>query len=225
MSAFQRDYGTGELLFLSFQNTTNEGYKTLKTSKYHYIIVTEVTGMNERMKQKVVDIKPNIFLRTQQVISEILSGAEKKYSKAIGQKRESYGFFIRSIHEHFEPCVNCQIEIKTILFTKGFNLHRQRNHISLEQSIVKGDRVYEFGLHFVKQETVFPFTWKPCPKCQREIAKLFNEAEQLTIGNKDYLEPIELWMKYEMDDNSWKTVEERPSTPEEQERLKDSWFD
>jgi hypothetical protein len=184
-----------------------------------------VTGMNERMKQKAENINLNIVLKSQQVVSEILSGPEKIYVKSIAQKREAYGFFIRVIHEHFEPCLSCQIEIKTILFNKGFILHRARNHISLEQSIIKGDRVYEFGLHFVEQDTIFPFTWKPCPKCQRIIAGLFNNAEQLTIGNKDYLEPVELWMKFEIDDNSWKIVEERASTPEEQEQLKDSWFD
>jgi hypothetical protein len=32
-------------------------------------------------------------------------------------------------------------------------------------------------------------------------------------------------MKFDIEDNAWKTIEERPSTPEEQERLKDNWFD
>jgi uncharacterized protein with PIN domain len=171
------------------------------------------------------ELKPNIILRREVVESELLSGPKKTYILSRTEKVETYGFFLRNIHEYFNPCIQCQIEIKTIIMTKEFNLHWQRTHVSMEQSIVNGDREYEFALHFVKQESLYPFTWKPCTKCQREITKLFNEATQLTIGNKDYLEPIELWMKFDIEDNAWKTIEERPSTPEEQERLKDNWFD
>lgn len=170
--------------------------------------------------------EPKIFLREEAYESEMLSGETKKYVKSETKKIEQYGFFIRLIHEHFIPCQKCQLEIKTILQTKNLYFHRERNHVILSQFVsYEGKRTYEFELPFVAQEGLYPFTWKSCLKCQKEVAKLFDEADQITIGNKDYLEPVELWMKFEIDDNAWKTVEERPSTQEEQERLEKSWFD
>jgi hypothetical protein len=84
------------------------------------------------------ELKPNIILRRETLESELLSGPNKTYILSRTEKVETYGFFIRAIHEQFNPCTSCQIEVKKILMTQGFNLHYQRMHVSLEQSIVNG---------------------------------------------------------------------------------------
>ena len=178
------------------------------------------------MSEKAIEknrFKPQVSLRKQLVESELLSGPKKIYVKSQDYKVESYGFYIRIIHEQFHPCEKCQLEIKEILETSNIYYHKDRTHVSLNQQVRDNKRAFSFDLHFITP-SVFPFVWKPCKKCQGELNKLFDEAEELTIGNKDYLEPVELWRKFINSDN-WKTIEERPSTAEEQERLAKSWFD
>jgi hypothetical protein len=164
------------------------------------------------MSEKAIEknrFKPSVSLRKELVESELLMGPNKKYVRSQDYKVETYGFYIRIIHEHFYLCEKCQLEIKEILETSDIYYHKDRTHVSLTQKVTNKKRVFSFDLHFITP-AIFPFTWKPCTR--------------LTIGNKDYLEPVELWRKFQNKDD-WKTVEERPSTPEEQERLAKSWFD
>jgi len=59
-----------------------------------------------------------------------------------------------------------------------------------------------------------------CPKCVKELNNLILNADNLIIGNKDYVQPIELQRRYEIDDDSWKEIERRQPTKEEEKRLK-----
>ena len=59
----------------------------------------------------------------------------------------------------------------------------------------------------------------PCKKCQEELAKQLQNAEELHLGNAKYEPAIELWRKFEIDDETWEEVERRSSTKEEREEL------
>ena len=77
-----------------------------------------------------------------------------------------------------------------------------------------------FWLRFISKHFV------PCRECQERLAKLIAEAEEMHLGNKDYEPPIELWRKFEIDDEAWEELERRPSTPQEKEKFKKEglWF-
>lgn len=65
----------------------------------------------------------------------------------------------------------------------------------------------------------------PCKKCQRKLLDLFDlkKGNELHLGNNN--EPlIELYHRYDLDDQSWKTIEKRVATPEEKTRLKHEWY-
>lgn len=161
-----------------------------------------------------------IALRKEPVVDEILSGPKLLYVKNVTKKIETYGFFLRFIHRQFEPCQDCQTKLLTLLKTKPLNLTVETMHISFHQTLYSeegGGIYYEFGFPFLvatKQR------WAPCPTCQKELQQLIDTTEQLHIGNSEFAEPVELWMKFAKDENGWKEVERRASTPDEQERLK-----
>lgn len=49
----------------------------------------------------------------------------------------------------------------------------------------------------------------PCKEDQQRLKNLVLNTDRIIIGNKDYDQPIELVMKFEVDDNSWKEIERR----------------
>jgi uncharacterized protein with PIN domain len=166
--------------------------------------------------------KKELALRRETWEQESLSGPDKVYTKNETEKIETYGFFLRFIRAQFEPCEDCQTEILKILKTNPLNLSKETTHISFHQCIVSentGEIYYQFGFPFLVSTNQ---KWTPCQKCQKILADLMNNAEQLHIGNNEFAEPVELWMKYVLDEDHWKEVERRPSTPEEQIRLKNT---
>jgi len=166
------------------------------------------------MKNKTINLKKQVEE------SEELSGPESLYVKTEVTKVETYGFFLRFIHQQFEPCPECQLSLLKLLKTNPLRLTTETIHISFHQCLVSeetGELYYEFGLPFVVATNQ---QWKPCSECQKELADLLNNAQQLHIGNIEFSEPVELWMKYMTDEESWKEIEKRPSTSEEQLRLK-----
>lgn len=78
---------------------------------------------------------------------------------------------------------------------------------------------YGFYLRFIQRHFI------PCSECQIKLDKLIKNASHMNLGNKNYDPPVELWKKYEIDDNSWKEIERRPATKEEIEILKDTWIE
>jgi hypothetical protein len=63
----------------------------------------------------------------------------------------------------------------------------------------------------------------PCVACQKRLIKEMHDSKQWSIGNKDTDPPVELWRKFEIDDNAWKQIEKHKATKEEKERFKDGF--
>ena len=68
---------------------------------------------------------------------------------------------------------------------------------------------------------IFHEQFIPCKQCQLELQKIIRNADSWTIGNKDTEPAIELWRKFEIDDNAWKEIEKRKATLEDKKRFKD----
>lgn len=75
-----------------------------------------------------------------------------------------------------------------------------------------------FYLRFLRSNFI------PCRECQEKLAKLLATPEDLHLGD-DNKPPVELWRRYDDTDDEPETLEDRSSTDEEKERLKDDWFD
>jgi hypothetical protein len=60
----------------------------------------------------------------------------------------------------------------------------------------------------------------PCKADQEKLKNLVLNSSRMTIGNKDYLQPIELSMAFDFpNDEDWKEVERRKPTKKELETL------
>lgn len=60
----------------------------------------------------------------------------------------------------------------------------------------------------------------PCKADQEKLKNIVLGAYHITIGNKDYAEPIELSMTFDIEDDvEWETVERRRATEEEKNKL------
>jgi hypothetical protein len=169
--------------------------------------------MNERMKQ--INIKT--------YVEEQLDGELPNYAKVQHKEIETYSFFLRFIKQKFEPCSKCQAEVKTVLYESDINFHPERMAVALYQQMVNGKRAFTFGFGFVSNGLSI-FEWKPCKECQKEIAAILDDISELFIGNVEYMPPVELSMRYVVDEKSWVDLEKRPATPEEKERLKKHWW-
>jgi hypothetical protein len=63
-------------------------------------------------------------------------------------------------------------------------------------------------------------TWfYPCKQDQIKLKNLVINSRHLTIGNKEYQQPIELSMTFDFPDDGWKEVERHKATPQEIKRL------
>ena len=63
----------------------------------------------------------------------------------------------------------------------------------------------------------------PCKEDQERLKNLILNSDTLIIGNKDYLQPIELNMKFELPiKDEWMEIERRPATDKEKEKL-EAW--
>jgi len=169
--------------------------------------------MNERMKK--INIKT--------IEEERLEDELPNYVKIQHREIETYSFFLRFIKKKFVPCKKCQPKLKTVLFESDINWHPERMAVALYQQMADDKRTFTFGLGFVSNGLSI-YEWKPCKECQAEISSLLDDATELFVGNSEYMPPVELSMKYELDEQSWKEVEKRPATEEEKERLKNNWW-
>lgn len=79
----------------------------------------------------------------------------------------------------------------------------------------KGRKVEQIGfyLRFIHDHFI------PCKECQKELLRKIRNASEWTLGNKEYDPLIELWKKFDIDDEAWEEVERRKATKEEIERL------
>lgn len=176
------------------------------------------------MKTKIQNTKTiDSLFRRKEFIWETLNGPEKTYIKSKGAEVETLGFYLRFIGKHYEPCLECSKELAELLLYDA-NIDLGPDSASVRLQRMQG--IYQFAMPFllVKGEYHVTQNFVPCEKCQKIIKDLILQSNSLTIGNKDYAFPVELWKKCETDDKAWVTLEERPSTPEEQKRLKDDWF-
>jgi len=160
-------------------------------------------------------------------VFEQLEGKEGVYVKSVADKIEQYDFWLRFAGEHFTPCRKCQEKLHTDIF-KASRLsfgETELRPISLRKT---ENGIWRFKLFFAENYRVNvgyePINFVPCIACQKILTKLIEDAEQLIFGNKEYEPQLELNRKFEIDDDSWKTVEKRPSTEEERKRLKNDWF-
>jgi len=71
---------------------------------------------------------------------------------------------------------------------------------------------FHFYLRFLQEH------FNPCPECQKKL-KQIKDKSCMILGNKAYEPPVEFTYKYETDDKSWVTLEERPATKADEKRL------
>lgn len=76
----------------------------------------------------------------------------------------------------------------------------------------KKEEKWGFYLRFCNE------TFYPCKTDQEKLKNLILNATHLTIGNKDYQQPIELTMSYDTEDE-WNLEEERTPTKDELQTL------
>ena len=121
-------------------------------------------------------------------------------------------------------------EIEELLSTLEAKLTMSERDFPLREKKVVSEYIDDDGI-YVKSEAIkreslafwlrFIEEWfHPCHECTRKLNNLILNAEHLIIGNKDYVQPIELQRRYEIDDDSWKEIERRQPTKEEEKRLK-----
>ena len=81
----------------------------------------------------------------------------------------------------------------------------------------QGREVEQIGFYIRSMHTNFI----PCECCQRRLIKEMMNSKNWNIGNKDTEPPVELYRKFEIDDDAWKELEKRKATKEDKERLGD----
>ena len=74
-------------------------------------IVTEVTGMNERMKKQNKDQE---VLKERYLIAEYIDENDN-YVKVKYRETEAYRFFLRFCSAWFHPCPSCQQKLKQLI--------------------------------------------------------------------------------------------------------------
>lgn len=138
---------------------------------------------------------------------------------------QTYGFFMQFCGEHFIPCPECQDELNEILFGSGsdWNLGSDADIIfCIEWGLdLKDFDVVTIMFNFVKRCSIHNKEWTPCKGCQKELCDKIYNASRLTLVNKDYLPPIELWRKWKIFDNASAELsrkeKEKPMTMKEAE--------
>ena len=146
------------------------------------------------------------------------------YIKVKYRKIEQYSFYLRFVGKWFYPCSKDQAKIKEIIENYPLHISTDRATIHFLQQVNKEGTAlyYEFGFPWVDQ--LIMFTFKPCVKCQKNIAETLKESSTFIIGNDKYEHPIELNKKNEQDDKSMVTVEKHLATKEEINRIGEHWL-
>ena len=178
--------------------------------------------MKERMKQKEVVLNQE-FLFAEYINSE-KSIETPEYIKVKYRKVEQYSFYLRFVGQWFFPCANDQAKIKDLIENSELHISTDRATIHFLQIVNKEENglIYEFGFPWVNQ--LIMYTFRPCQKCQKQLAKTLKESSTFIIGNDKYEHPIELNKKNENDDKSFETIEKHIATKEEIERIGEHWL-
>lgn len=171
-------------------------------------------GRNERMRE----IGEKIFLNVKYFVGEYIDD-EGFYVKTKYRKVEQWAFYLRFIGQWFFPCVKCQHKVKSLLFCTEIRLSPDNTRIGFAQNVdeSKNKIDYTFVMPFIHMLPFYEF--KPCPECQKVLRQTILESTTITLGNKDYMYPVELSRKNEDDDNSYKTVAKHKATKEEKEQF------
>lgn len=114
----------------------------------------------------------------------------------------TYGFYLRFAHDHIRPCVECQSKLHNLLFgntsyTWNFN---DSVKISLHMETWNISPTVSFSLGFLKENVLISVSFELCMKCSEKTFNMIQNASELTIGNKDYEPPVELWRRWEIND-------------------------
>lgn len=92
------------------------------------------------------------------------------------------------------------------------------------EELIEGDQYVKYeGAKVEKWGFYLRFIGKwfiPCEEDQLKLKKLVFGSDKLIIGNKDYENPIELNMTFEIEDDSFIEIERRKPTEEELKYLK-----
>lgn len=149
------------------------------------------------------------------------------YVKVEYKKVETYNFYLRFIKKNFTPCIDCQTSIKTLLYESNILYSLDNLKVSLYQQYADNILDYSFFFNFIMHDLSkegFNHEWTPCSKCQSIIRNIMLNIDELFIGNKDYLPPVELSMQYIVDGNSFIELENRPAIPQELNFLRSKPF-
>ena len=115
----------------------------------------------------------------------------------------TYGLYLRFMKKHFIPCENCQKEVYNMLLTSDWRL----NSDYPIELYIRQDSDYPIET-YVRDETeksvivYLKFTnkkWMLCKACSMLIID-YIAKEELIIGNKDYVPPVELWSKWDFNE-------------------------
>lgn len=117
-----------------------------------------------------------------------------------------YGFWLRFAHEHFIPCDKCQDKLEDYLFNATiWAINNDKMTVDLVVSFPKVEeepRCY-FAFRWIEPAVY----WTPCKKCQEKLRDTIANANEMTVGNKDYRPPIELWRRWDIDDKRTRKLE------------------
>lgn len=167
---------------------------------------------------------PEKFLTQRFLIAEYLDMENGNYVKTKYRRIEQYAFYMRFASEWFFPCVKDQQKLKELFTNNEIRLLPSNANVGFSQTVnEKGNKmVYAFVLPFINALPFYKFT--PCAECQEELALILKNVESITIGNKEYAFPVEFNKRYADDDKSFQTVEDRPPTDVEKNRIGDRWI-
>ena len=107
---------------------------------------------------------------------------------------QEYGFWLRFVKEHFNPCDKCQDRLHRMLYRSG-TWYINNDNMGVDLAIF-GDHCY-FSIRWMAKAVYFT----PCPECAEKLKELVR-YNNLCIGNKDTEPAVELWRKWAVIDES-----------------------
>jgi len=114
----------------------------------------------------------------------------------------TYGFYMRFCHNHANLCDSCQDRLHSYLFENSYLILNNDVKVTLILDVFDELRVprVSFTLGFLRENVITPVEFTPCQDCSKEIFETIYNASELTFGNQDYEPPVELWRRWEIND-------------------------
>lgn len=130
-------------------------------------------------------------------IDEEDGGKEVKYFFI---QKLQYGFYMRIIHDHFIPCEKCQEKLEKILVGKIRQWNIEDKPLRVELDYFGPKWRFRFPWIRTGQEIKDVNVVILCKECSKVLEEGIVNADEWTIGNKDYEPAIELWRRWDIDD-------------------------